>query len=248
MNNETPTKCICNKGFSGYSSVVARSNFSVGGQEAEPQSLTSHTLKRSQLSKLIMQMKFLICFLILSAAPIYLYSQNQAETDTSVMLYPTITKEFFQKKTYRNKNTKTEGKISQRQFSSDYDLQFMVGMWKSYYRNGQLKDSIYYDINSQIVGTTKSFYKNGFLRRITDFDTLAHFKYKNNVVLSQVIVKHDGYYKKVYSKHKKDLLLNEGLIMNYRKTGQWKYYNDSGKLTKEVFYEDGHVKTKHIYK
>ncbi len=34
------------KGFSGYSSVVARSNFRVGGQETTPQSLTAHTLDR----------------------------------------------------------------------------------------------------------------------------------------------------------------------------------------------------------
>ena len=41
-----PTKCICHKGFSVCSSVVARSNFRVGGQETTPQSLTAHTLVR----------------------------------------------------------------------------------------------------------------------------------------------------------------------------------------------------------
>jgi hypothetical protein len=46
INNETLTKCICHKGFSGYSSVVARSNFRVGGQVTAPQSLTAHTLGR----------------------------------------------------------------------------------------------------------------------------------------------------------------------------------------------------------
>lgn len=46
MNNETLTKCICHKGFSGYSSVVARSNFRVDEQETTPQSLTAHTLDR----------------------------------------------------------------------------------------------------------------------------------------------------------------------------------------------------------
>jgi len=51
MNNETLTKCICHKGFSGYSSVVARSNFSVGGQETTPQSLTAHTLNRCMQGK-----------------------------------------------------------------------------------------------------------------------------------------------------------------------------------------------------
>jgi len=46
INNETPTKCICHKGFSVYSGIIARSNFRVGGQETAPQSLTAHTLNR----------------------------------------------------------------------------------------------------------------------------------------------------------------------------------------------------------
>jgi len=52
MNNETLTKCICHKGFSGYSSVVARSNIRIGGQETTPQSLTAHTLDRQTVQKL----------------------------------------------------------------------------------------------------------------------------------------------------------------------------------------------------
>jgi len=43
---ERLTKCICHKGFSGYSSVVTLSKFRIGGQETTPQSLTAHTLKR----------------------------------------------------------------------------------------------------------------------------------------------------------------------------------------------------------
>ena len=49
MNNETLTKCICHKGFSEYSSIVARSNIRVGGQGTTPQSLTAHTLDRYQI-------------------------------------------------------------------------------------------------------------------------------------------------------------------------------------------------------
>jgi len=46
MNHKPLTKCICHKGFSGYSSIVALSNFRVGGQDTTPQSLTAHTLDR----------------------------------------------------------------------------------------------------------------------------------------------------------------------------------------------------------
>jgi hypothetical protein len=45
-NNETPTKAICNKGFSGNSSILLRSNFVVVGQKSSPQSLTAYSLKR----------------------------------------------------------------------------------------------------------------------------------------------------------------------------------------------------------
>jgi hypothetical protein len=44
--NETPTKAICNKGFSGNSNILPRSNFGVGRQESSPQSLTAHSLGR----------------------------------------------------------------------------------------------------------------------------------------------------------------------------------------------------------
>ncbi len=40
------TKCSSNKGFSGNSSILPRSNFGVGGQESSPQSLTAATLNR----------------------------------------------------------------------------------------------------------------------------------------------------------------------------------------------------------
>ena len=40
------TKCICHKGFGGYSSVEARLNFGVVGQESSPQSLTAYSFKR----------------------------------------------------------------------------------------------------------------------------------------------------------------------------------------------------------
>ena len=36
MNNETLTNAICNKGLSGYSNILPRSNFCVGGQEYSP--------------------------------------------------------------------------------------------------------------------------------------------------------------------------------------------------------------------
>jgi hypothetical protein len=44
--HETLTKAICNKGFSGNSSILPRIKFCVGGQESSPQSLTAYSLDR----------------------------------------------------------------------------------------------------------------------------------------------------------------------------------------------------------
>jgi len=44
--HQAVTKVICNKGFSGYSSVLPRIKFRVGGQESSPQSLTAYSLNR----------------------------------------------------------------------------------------------------------------------------------------------------------------------------------------------------------
>jgi len=44
--HQAVTKAICNKGFSGNSSILPRSNFGVGGQVCSPQSLTAYSLNR----------------------------------------------------------------------------------------------------------------------------------------------------------------------------------------------------------
>jgi len=44
--HQAVTKAICNKGFSGNSSILPRSNYGVGGQESSPQSLTAYSLNR----------------------------------------------------------------------------------------------------------------------------------------------------------------------------------------------------------
>jgi hypothetical protein len=45
-NGQLVTKAICNKGFSGNSSILHRIKFRVGGQDSSPQSLTAYSLSR----------------------------------------------------------------------------------------------------------------------------------------------------------------------------------------------------------
>jgi hypothetical protein len=44
--HERTTKAICNKGFTGNSSILPRKKIRVGGQESSPQSLTAYSLNR----------------------------------------------------------------------------------------------------------------------------------------------------------------------------------------------------------
>ncbi len=43
---EPLTKVTCNKGFSGNSSILLRSNFGISGQESSPKYLTAYSLNR----------------------------------------------------------------------------------------------------------------------------------------------------------------------------------------------------------
>ena len=47
--HQAVTKAICNKGFSGNSSILPRIKFRVGGQDSSPQSLTAYSLNRYAL-------------------------------------------------------------------------------------------------------------------------------------------------------------------------------------------------------
>ena len=47
-NGKRITKAMCNKGFSGNSSILPRIKFRIGGQESSPQSLTAYSLNRWQ--------------------------------------------------------------------------------------------------------------------------------------------------------------------------------------------------------
>jgi len=44
--HQAVTKAMCNKGFSGNSSILPRSNFGVSGQDSGTQSLTAYSLNR----------------------------------------------------------------------------------------------------------------------------------------------------------------------------------------------------------
>lgn len=55
------TKAICNKGFSGSSGILPRSNFDASGQERSPQSLTEYSLNRYLPCKATQSSTF--CFL-----------------------------------------------------------------------------------------------------------------------------------------------------------------------------------------
>ena len=46
IEHQAVTKAICNKGFSGNSSILPRIKFYVGGQDSSPQSLTAYSLDR----------------------------------------------------------------------------------------------------------------------------------------------------------------------------------------------------------
>ena len=71
---------------------------------------------------------------------------------------------------------------------------------------------------------------------------MHHEKLPSNVKQGYVLNKNltDGKWT-VYSKEKSNLILSEGIYLNNKKFGLWKYYNNEGKLRKTCEFKNGKI-------
>ncbi len=129
---------------------------------------------------------------------------------------------------------------------------------KLYYGTGVLKSDIDYIGNA--AQKWQDYYPNGQLEFIEEFD--KSFKHhiqrcfyfasgKPETELKQDAKKKGLYYQSEYYENGKKkaegpLKWNEG-ISDYQKTGAWKYYDETGKLTSEATYVKGELSSEKKY-
>ena len=153
--------------------------------------------------------------------------------------------EIEEKEYYENRNLKYEGltrlglrvkewkfyyENGKLQFIGDYKYGEQDGVWKTYYENGIIKNIANYDFGG-LVGLVKNFDEEGNYTSSTFYEegsdlTKWQFFYKDGKSIEKEGTAYD---------------MGEEAEKRWIIDGEWKYYNETGKLQKIETYKDGEI-------
>ena len=153
--------------------------------------------------------------------------------------------EIEEKEYYENGNLKYEGLTR---------LGLRVKEWKFYYENGKLQFIGDYKYGEQ-DGVWKTYYENGIIKNIANYDfgglvgLVKNFDEEGNYTSSTFyeegsdLTKWQFFYKDGKSIEKEGMAYDMGEEAEKRWIidGEWKYYNETGKLQKIETYKDGEI-------
>ena len=127
--------------------------------------------------------------------------------------------------------------------------------WKYYYENGNLNFIGSYDEYGEQTGVWKTYYENGIIKNIANYDfgglvgLVKNFDEEGNYTSSTFykegsdLTKWQFFYKDGKSIEKEGTAYDMGEEAEKRWIidGEWKYYNETGKLQKIETYENGEI-------
>ncbi len=179
----------------------------------------------------------LITFLLI--AFVTSYSLHAQHTERFMTLTQDIkpSKKSKVKTRYKDGTIKEEGRLAKYKMP-EYTYYRKVGTYTTYYKNGAKKSITEYDAYGNILSTTfynkdgSTWWKSKTLEIDSTLDDPAHFFATND---HYVVTKWDKELKfgpnigKMYIK-------TEGKIINGKKVGVWKVYDEEGRLEEEINY------------
>ena len=153
--------------------------------------------------------------------------------------------EIEEKEYYENGNLKYEGltrlglrvkewkfyyENGKLQFIGDYKYGEQDGIWKIFYENGNIKNIANYDYG-KLVGLVRNYEEDG------KFSSTTYYEEGSNLTKWQFFYK-DG---KSIEKEGTAYDMGEEAEKRWIIDGEWKYYNETGKLQKIETYENGEI-------
>ena len=153
--------------------------------------------------------------------------------------------EIEEKEYYENGNLKYEGltrlglrvkewkfyyENGKLQFIGDYKYGEQDGLWKIYYENGNIKNIANYDYG-KLVGLVRNYEEDG------KFSSTTYYEEGSDLTKWQFFYK-DG---KSIEKEGTAYDMGEEAEKRWIIDGEWKYYNETGKLQKIETYENGEI-------
>ena len=176
-----------------------------------------------------------IFLLILLQTPLLLLAQTYNSKPITRLYDKPVERTYYATEKYYNGKLMVEGQIVQKIFSLKKRLELKRGVWKWYYRNGQVQDSVFYSDYGFPRGIETRYHYNGTIYMKLDYDTSTNFKIKQRSKL-WVIPKD---YSQTYFYRSPNIPKRTQVFLNGKKHGSWKYFDKKGNPVKEKMYEKG---------
>ncbi|MBL0047209.1 MAG: hypothetical protein IPP32_03830 [Bacteroidetes bacterium] len=179
-----------------------------------------------------MKRLFLLFFL---GIPCILSAQNYNSKRITRLYATPVQRTYYVKERYFKGNLYVEGQAVQKIYSNKNRIELKKGPWKWYYKNGQLKDSIFYSDMGLPSGIEIRYRKNGTISQLVDYGTSTNFKVKERNWLLTIPLD----YTITYYFEKPNIPQRVEVFVNQKKSGKWQKFDKSGKLISEKNYVKG---------
>ena len=178
-----------------------------------------------------------IVLLILLVCPVFAFSQIQKSKKFSRLFDKPIERKYYVKERYRKGNLYVEGQAVQKIFSKKKRVELKRGPWKWYYKNGQLKDSIFYTDLGLPSGIETRYYHDGSISEIVDYGNSTNFIIRERNWLTTIAKD----YTKTYYHKSPNVPRKKTSYLNKKKSGTWQSFDKNGKLVSEKVYKNGRL-------
>ena len=151
--------------------------------------------------------------------------------DFSKFNFDIVTYEYVVKKHFLAGTTREIYTLIYFEYTEKFDIEMNRDEYKAFYRNGQLRDSLFYGTYGYPIGIRKKYYRTGNLKYELTYDS---FNFEDlNSHKSREVMK--AFYEIKY--HKNGQKMHEVKRTFGRKTGQMIFYNKEGDRERTKQYE-----------
>ncbi len=184
-----------------------------------------------------------IALLILLGFPIFGVAQSRDNKRITSLYEKPVERKYYVKERYYKGNLYVEGQAVQKIFSKKKRVELKRGAWKWYYKNGQLKDSVFYSDLGLPTGIATKYFSDGSIQEQIDYGTSTNFKIRERNWLTTIAKD----YSRTYYYKNPNVPKKTTYYLNKKKSGTWKTFDTSGKLLSEKVYENGKLQSSKKY-
>ncbi len=173
--------------------------------------------------------------LLLLFVPCVLKAQNYNSQRISRLFNKPVERTYYVKERYHNGKLYVEGQAVQKIYSLKKRIELKRGPWKWYYRNGKVKDSVFFSDMGLPIGVELRYHSNGSIDEKVDYDTSTNFTIKERNWL--IAIPRD--YTKITYYKEPNIPRRIEVFVNKKKSGTWEYFDRNGTLIKKRNYVKG---------